>query len=225
MDATNFINLAEVVSKRFGRLMPQPATLPRPLRLVDDNTHLGARNSTCPASPTRRAHLGPALSVAYGARNPTHPIGVACFTYKFGDRLLPVVHFPKVGSSMHRLSQVSSSLLLLAVSSVIAFSVVNSQATDCHTFPCRNGGTCVGNLTNWTCICTQGYTGLQCEIWDPCLNNPCHPHAQCISNNVDQYRCLCQSGWTGKNCEVDVDECSVDSRSPCEAICVGILVV
>ncbi|KAF8564798.1 hypothetical protein P879_02209 [Paragonimus westermani] len=192
--------------------------------LVDDNTRLGARNSTCPASPTRRVHLGPALTMAFGPRNPTHPIGVACFGYKFGDLLTPVARLPKLGSSTPHLSQMSSPLLLLVVSSVIAFSVVNSQATDCHAIPCRNGGTCVGTLTNWTCVCTQGYTGLRCEIWDPCLNSPCQPHSQCISNNLDQYRCLCRSGWTGTNCEVDVDECSVDPPSPCEhgGICVNL---
>ncbi len=30
--------------------------------------------------------------------------------------------------------------------------------------PCRNNGTCVNNIGDYTCVCRVGYTGKNCEI-------------------------------------------------------------
>ena len=29
--------------------------------------------------------------------------------------------------------------------------------------PCINGGTCIGTLLNYQCLCPNGYTGTNCE--------------------------------------------------------------
>lgn len=34
----------------------------------------------------------------------------------------------------------------------------------CHSGPCENGASCVGNHKNYTCICSKGWEGKNCEI-------------------------------------------------------------
>ena len=35
---------------------------------------------------------------------------------------------------------------------------------DCASNPCENNGTCIDLVSNYTCNCTQGYTGKNCGI-------------------------------------------------------------
>ena len=35
---------------------------------------------------------------------------------------------------------------------------------DCASNPCENNGTCIDLVSNYTCNCTQGYTGKNCNI-------------------------------------------------------------
>ena len=35
---------------------------------------------------------------------------------------------------------------------------------DCMETPCNNGGTCKDGIASYTCICPNGFTGLDCEI-------------------------------------------------------------
>lgn len=34
---------------------------------------------------------------------------------------------------------------------------------ECHTNPCRNGGTCIDGLNSFTCVCLPSYAGALCE--------------------------------------------------------------
>ena len=34
---------------------------------------------------------------------------------------------------------------------------------DCSSSPCQNGGSCVDHVSNFSCVCSQGFTGLKCE--------------------------------------------------------------
>ena len=34
---------------------------------------------------------------------------------------------------------------------------------DCASFPCENNGTCVDGLNGYTCRCSVGFTGDDCE--------------------------------------------------------------
>ena len=43
--------------------------------------------------------------------------------------------------------------------------------TRCNSNPCRNGGSCVPELTSYFCICDAGYTGTNCENGELCPNN------------------------------------------------------
>ena len=46
-------------------------------------------------------------------------------------------------------------------SSVIQF--LFSDVDECASWPCVNGGTCIDGVAEYTCYCTSGYTGNDCE--------------------------------------------------------------
>jgi len=84
----------------------------------------------------------------------------------------------------------------------------------CVSSPCLNNGICYSTGINYTCICTQGYSGLRCEVTPPnsctlnCINNgTCAIRAQ---DNVQI--CICPSGYTGSRCEIQISPCN---PSPC----------
>lgn len=112
----------------------------------------------------------------------------------------------------------------------------------CVDQPCLNGGACE-DMPNqqFKCICPPGFAGgllesssgqlhemegcwdvifvfagLRCEFEDPCLVKPCKNGARCFSNNLGKRECQCPAGFTGEDCSVDVNECEIEERSPCE---------
>ena len=38
-----------------------------------------------------------------------------------------------------------------------------SDIDDCSSSPCVNGGTCNDNVNHYICMCTSGYSGINCE--------------------------------------------------------------
>lgn len=87
----------------------------------------------------------------------------------------------------------------------------------CIDQPCLNFGGCE-DLPNqqFKCTCPPGFVGLRCEFEDPCLIKPCKNGARCFSNNLGKRECHCPAGFTGEDCSVDVNECEIEERSPCE---------
>ncbi|CAH1789732.1 unnamed protein product, partial [Owenia fusiformis] len=115
----------------------------------------------------------------------------------------------------------------------------------CHPNPCENSGACTvdwivrqkrdveeiprgpDDVYNFTCQCTDGYSGAKCDITDdPCTSNPCQNGATCVveagkrkkrgvqemqrrSGDFDDwdwdwadiYVCECEQGFHGVNCE------------------------
>jgi hypothetical protein len=76
----------------------------------------------------------------------------------------------------------------------------------CTEDKCAHGGTCVSNeaADDYTCDCTDGWSGLQCSISDPCIiDRPCRNGGQCrdVSGNTAGYVCDCPPGYAGLNCE------------------------
>ena len=43
-------------------------------------------------------------------------------------------------------------------------SFLRADIDDCADQPCLNGGTCLDEVNDYTCICAVGYTGENCNI-------------------------------------------------------------
>ncbi|XP_022808679.1 neurogenic locus notch homolog protein 1-like [Stylophora pistillata] len=82
---------------------------------------------------------------------------------------------------------------------------------ECASNPCTNGGQCKDEVNGFSCVCSPGFTGNQCEIdFDECASNPCLGGV--CADHVNQYTCICNPGKTGKHCEFDTT-CMVSN--PC----------
>ncbi|XP_045121720.1 uncharacterized protein LOC123510534 isoform X2 [Portunus trituberculatus] len=92
----------------------------------------------------------------------------------------------------------------------------------CESGPCRNGATCTGNHSSYTCHCSSGWTGTQCtERSMPavdssgkaigCAAGPCE-HGVCVETTAQNFRCFCQPGFGGVRCEFEYNECD---SNPC----------
>ncbi|KAI8516991.1 hypothetical protein Bbelb_055720 [Branchiostoma belcheri] len=81
---------------------------------------------------------------------------------------------------------------------------------ECATNPCQHGH-CVDKDGEYTCICSPGWTGQNCDKrFNLCTIEPCH-HGTCKRKD-NGYSCTCSPGWTGLNCHRDIDECA---KNPC----------
>ena len=38
------------------------------------------------------------------------------------------------------------------------------DVNECESSPCKNNGSCVDGVGSYTCVCSQGYIGEECEI-------------------------------------------------------------
>ncbi|XP_050719949.1 delta and Notch-like epidermal growth factor-related receptor isoform X3 [Eriocheir sinensis] len=92
----------------------------------------------------------------------------------------------------------------------------------CESGPCRNGATCTGNHSSYTCHCPSGWTGPQCTVRSRppvdesrkamgCAAGPCE-HGVCVETSGQNVRCFCQPGFGGQRCEFEYNECD---SSPC----------
>ncbi|XP_078685407.1 uncharacterized protein LOC144918448 isoform X13 [Branchiostoma floridae x Branchiostoma belcheri] len=75
----------------------------------------------------------------------------------------------------------------------------------CVSHPCENGGICVDEIQNYTCICTTRYTGRNCEIdTGPLCDseaNLCYNGGVCQEQQNGNYTtCVCRDGWAGPRC-------------------------
>ncbi|XP_050418140.2 adhesive plaque matrix protein 2 [Patella vulgata] len=79
----------------------------------------------------------------------------------------------------------------------------------CTPNPCKNNATCLSVDNGYSCSCTPGYFGENCDV-NVCLPNPCKNNGTC--SPVDNgYRCNCTTGYLGETC--DVNPCNV--YDPC----------
>jgi hypothetical protein len=58
---------------------------------------------------------------------------------------------------------------------------------------CKNGGSCISGK----CNCPAGYSGTNCEKYDPCAAVSCKNGGNCIDGT-----CNCPEGFSGNNCEI-----------------------
>ena len=43
----------------------------------------------------------------------------------------------------------------------------SKDINECASSPCKNDGTCIDGLNTFTCICTEGYSGDDCDTSKP----------------------------------------------------------
>ncbi|CAF0826040.1 unnamed protein product [Didymodactylos carnosus] len=78
---------------------------------------------------------------------------------------------------------------------------------------CQNNGTCIIENGYKSCLCSQAFSGQQCEInIDECQSSPCKHGGKCI-DGLGQFICSCPIGYSGSLCEVIIDPCL---NNPCE---------
>ena len=68
--------------------------------------------------------------------------------------------------------------------------------------PCSNHGDCIDLPHNtYLCICTSGYTGVDCEIdIDDCNSSLCY-YGNC-TDVVDGFICDCEQSYEGNQCHI-----------------------
>jgi hypothetical protein len=88
-----------------------------------------------------------------------------------------------------------------------------TDVDDCLSVPCQHGARCADGVDAYTCTCSAGWTGDNCETGrDECASMPCQNGARC-RDEIDKYSCLCPPGYGGSNCADETDECL---SAPCE---------
>lgn len=64
------------------------------------------------------------------------------------------------------------------------------------------------------CLCTSGYTGINCELNDPCAYNPCLNNGLCYQlNPKNDFSCECLPIYSGLYCEILIDICQINQTS------------
>ncbi|EYC20517.1 hypothetical protein Y032_0021g252 [Ancylostoma ceylanicum] len=73
---------------------------------------------------------------------------------------------------------------------------------------CRNGGVCLTEKNNNSCICPPMFQGLYCEKdVDECsISNPCENGGTCV-NTEGGFMCLCTAAFEGETCNINKDDC------------------
>lgn len=88
------------------------------------------------------------------------------------------------------------------------------------TSPCRNNGTCIDGLADFTCNCRGGWKGKTCTL----IGGHCEPgtcrHGGTCEDRGNGFTCHCPPGWEGAACHIASPACA---SNPCEngATCVN----
>ena len=86
------------------------------------------------------------------------------------------------------------------------------ELNSCDSDPCLNGATCRDAgmdeqnslMSGFTCFCSDGYSGLMCEIELICRNQ-CLNGGTCVEDSDAQPpSCQCPNDFTGSFCEVPI---------------------
>ena len=53
----------------------------------------------------------------------------------------------------------------------VDFVILAADVNECESNPCHNGGQCVDGISDYTCTCADGYSGLVCDSGEFLRNN------------------------------------------------------
>ncbi len=82
---------------------------------------------------------------------------------------------------------------------------MNSNSVNCFDKAnrCLNGGSCLKDMGEYfySCKCLPGYSGQQCEVYDPCNTRPCLNNGKCAAKHGSYFECNCTEQFYGTYCE------------------------
>ncbi|XP_072172930.1 uncharacterized protein [Diadema setosum] len=77
-----------------------------------------------------------------------------------------------------------------------------------------NGALCLNQGSDYSCTCSSGTMGTNCEIQSVCYSSPCQNGGTCyLSEDTTAYVCLCASDFQGDYCEERMVEVGVSPSS------------
>uniref|UniRef100_A0A8C6KD91 Fibulin 7 n=2 Tax=Nothobranchius TaxID=28779 RepID=A0A8C6KD91_NOTFU len=90
---------------------------------------------------------------------------------------------------------------------------------ECLSSPCMNGGTCVDEVNQFSCVCAKGWAGVTCQT---ATTGP-HVRPSRCSTVQGTTHCTCEPGYTisGRDSYTctDIDECEVLHNGPAGRLC------
>lgn len=99
------------------------------------------------------------------------------------------------------------------IQKIFLFYLVNSCLSNpCNQGTCHVSTNCVGKVCGYSCLCSNGTSGLNCEIGsNPCWSNPCQNNGSCSVSSTN-YICQCRTPYAGTNCDLIINVCT---PNPC----------
>uniref|UniRef100_A0A8C9T1I3 Neurogenic locus notch homolog protein 1 n=1 Tax=Scleropages formosus TaxID=113540 RepID=A0A8C9T1I3_SCLFO len=84
-------------------------------------------------------------------------------------------------------------------------STCENDARSCGSLHCQNGGTCISGHKSPKCLCTEAFTGPECQypVDSPCNSNPCYNGGTCqYMVETHLYHCICPMNFNGLLCHI-----------------------
>ena len=154
------------------------------------------------------AYLGKELRVQLRANDPEN----RTVYYSFGQKETFGASLSKNGSFRWVKNTKNSTMFIFNVTDECGTSSTLSVSVVIKECQCQNLGECfpdyrdLDGTGNFTCSCTDEYTGSLCELdvnecnmSNPCLNGSCN-------NQQPGFSCSCFPGYTGRLCQTEVKQ-------------------